>query len=215
MQNESHRIHLPLLTPIDYITSGDLSSAKRVYLLLHGFNERAKNAVRRWQESLPEGACYIAPDAPYPLPEKREGFWRIGHAWYFYDSFKEEYYITPVVSAQILASLTQKLCPDAKITVIGFSQGAYLAPYLPIETNQCDQVILMNGLIRSDMVSRVSDVSYEVFNATKDPYVDFQKSRKHTEAFAKESNQVNFHTIESDSHEVTDEHLQLLRRIIR
>ncbi len=215
MQPQSHRIHLPLLTPIDYLTSGQLKQAERVYLLLHGFNERAKNAVRRWQNALPEDACFIAPDGPYPLPEKRDGHWRIGHAWYFYDSFKEEYFITPVVSAQVLASLVTDLCPQAKISVLGFSQGAYLAPYVPHEIKACDQVIMMNGLVRSDMVERVENVEYEIFNSDKDPLVDFQKSESHSEIFSRGSELVKFHKIESDSHDVTEEHMQLLRRILK
>ncbi len=215
MDIQSHRIQLPLVTPIDFLTCGDLEQAQRVYLLLHGFNERAKNAVKRFSEALPKEACFLAPDAPYPLPEKREGYWRIGHAWYFYDSFKEEYFITPIVSAQILASLLSKFCPKAKVSVIGFSQGAYLAPYLPIETSQCDQVVLVNGLVRSDMVSAVKNVQYDIINATEDPYVDFGKSKRHYEAFATHSSEVNFHEIPCDSHEVVPDHLQLLRRILK
>lgn len=215
MEIQNHRIQLPLLTPIDFITRGELANAERIYLLLHGFNERAKNAVRRFSEALPHEACFLAPDGPYPLPEKREGYWRIGHAWYFYDSFKEEYYITPIVSAQILASLLAKLCPKAKVCVIGFSQGAYLAPYLPHECPQCDQVILVNGLVRSDMVSRAENIRYDIINATKDPFVDFEKSRHHFEKFSSHSSEVKFHAIDCDSHEVVSEHTQLLRRILK
>lgn len=215
MTTRQHDIALNLDLQLETLITAELPLAapERVYLLLHGFNERAKSALKRFQEFLPQDAVVIAPNAPYPLPEKRETFWRVGYAWYFYDSFKSEYLITPVAPAKMLGQLLKQLAPASKVTVLGFSQGAYLAPYLPHYCEQCDQVIMVNGIVRSDMVSAKLGIEYHALNANRDPAVEFEKAKEQFDIFSTNTSSCFFYEIATDSHEVVPAHQELLVQI--
>lgn len=215
MSTKQSPIQLNLEVELETLMNAELPQVapERVYLLLHGFNERAKHALKRFESFLPQDAIIIAPNAPYPLPEKRENFWRIGYAWYFYDSFKSQYLITPNAPAKMLAQLVERLAPTSKVTVVGFSQGGFLAPYLPHYCQQCDQVIMVNAMVRSDMVGPKADVEYHALNANQDPAVDFQKAKEHFDIFSSTSRNCFFHEIATDSHEIVSSHQQLLIQI--
>lgn len=212
------KIEAPLLTPIEVLNVGDLKSCsekkERIYLLLHGYNERPKNALKRWEKAFISNQTLLAPHGPYPQPEKRETFWRVGYAWYFYDSFKGEYLITPHVPAQMLAHVLTTLAPNCPITVIGFSQGAYLAPYIPHYIKNCDHVIMMNGLARSDLVAAKENVRYDILNATRDSAVDFHKSKDHFDKFQTNHSNCHFYAIDTDSHEIEEMHLRILKDLV-
>ena len=215
MDTKQSTIQLNLDVELEFFTSTELPlvAPARVYLLLHGFNERAKHAVKRFQQFLPQNAAIIAPNAPYPLTEKRENFWRIGYAWYFYDSFKSQYLITPSAPAKMLGRLIERLAPTSEVTVIGFSQGGFLAPYLPHYCQQCDQVIMVNSMVRSDMVKSKESVQYHALNANQDPAIDFKKAKEHFDFFSSNHNDSFFHEIATDSHEIVASHQKLLAQI--
>lgn len=212
------KINVPLQAPIEILTVGDLDKSaqngERIYLLLHGYSERPKNALKRWEKAFGPHQTLLIPHGPYPQPEKRETYWRVGYAWYFYDSFKAQYFITPHVPAQMLAHLLSVLVPKSPITVVGFSQGAYLAPYLPHYVENCDHVIMMNGLVRSDLVQAKESVRYDVLNATKDLAVDFNKSKDHFDKFQTNHSNCHFYPIDTDSHEIVESHIKILQGLI-
>ena len=119
---------------------------KRLILLLHGFQQSGAYMFKKLAALCPADAWVIAPNAPYPWPMRSEtGAYVPGFTWYFYDPAKDEYYIDMRVSLeflrQLMSSLRQKFGQAIPMTVIGFSQGGYLAPFAAQCLDRVDHVI--------------------------------------------------------------------------
>ncbi len=116
--------------PCDY-TISEAPNGAEGFLLLHGFTEAGAKIFKKCEEALPRNSIILAPNGLFPLPERQDSSYKIGFSWYFYDPFTDEYFIDMQPAIQLLTNLITKLGYD-KIpwTVIGFSQGGYLAPFV-------------------------------------------------------------------------------------
>jgi predicted esterase len=67
-----------------------------------------------------------------------------GYSWYFYNPETDEYLLDMQSSLEFLAGLLKHLgFATTPTTVIGFSQGGYLAPFLAQRSSAIDHVIGM------------------------------------------------------------------------
>lgn len=138
------RVEVPGSLISDYLiqkpTGGD---ASEVILLLHGFQQTNQYIFGKLAASCPADAIVLAPNAPFPVPERKEdGSHRAGFSWYFYNAQKDEYFIDMRVGIQLLAGLLKKLDLDRKpLRVVGFSQGGYLAPFFALTRSRATQVV--------------------------------------------------------------------------
>jgi predicted esterase len=79
--------------------------------------------------TLPENALVIAPNGPFPIPRPKENRLDYGHSWYFYDKIEKKYFVNQDLAKFWLRDLLHILNPNKlPLTIIGFSQGGYLAP---------------------------------------------------------------------------------------
>jgi predicted esterase len=140
----SKRILLKSKQYCDYhlISKGE---PKRLYLLLHGYAERGRRIYRKLEGIIPEDSVILCPNGPFPLPEFNEGKVRIGYAWYFFDRREQKYLINQVVPVDFIMALLKELKLDSlPCTVIGYSQGGYLAPFIGQSHEKVDHVIGIN-----------------------------------------------------------------------
>lgn len=115
---------------------------KELILLLHGYDERGKRIFRKLAPYLPSHALILAPNGPYPLPRPKVDRLDFGYAWYFYDKFKERHPHGPDLPAQWLADLIGLHNPSRlPVTIIGFSQGGFLAPTVAFKVPETKLVV--------------------------------------------------------------------------
>lgn len=205
----------------DYIFHDSKEQTAPVYLLLHGYGERAKRIARVLAPYLPEDAAWIAPNGPFPLPKKVESptgpYYQIGHAWYFYDDLKDTFFIDYSFPAQWLRALLEKLdLLQRPIIVIGYSQGGYLAPFAAQELPNCQAVIGLNCRFRHDLLPAVPP-SYPVhaLHAEQDSKVSFERAQNSHQALVERGYSGGFHSIPNQDHELTPPLLEKLKELLQ
>jgi predicted esterase len=119
---------------------------KRVFLLLHGFEQTAKKIFAKFDpvlSALGQGYVVLAPNGPFPIPKKvDDDHFHLGCSWYFYDASRDEYYMDMEIGVRFLSGLVIHLGLERlPATLIGFSQGGYLAPFAAQAMPQVDHVI--------------------------------------------------------------------------
>ena len=125
----------------DFHLQGD-KKGKRIYMLLHGYEQNCDYITSRLESSLPKNALILAPNGPFPLPKKTSDGLVFNFAWYFYDNVRSTYYIDYQLPATILKGLVENLhLQNIPMTVIGFSQGGYLAPFVGQIISSVDHVV--------------------------------------------------------------------------
>jgi predicted esterase len=123
------RLYLESRTVFDYVESGP-RNAQELVLLLHGFDESGSRMIEKLKPALPVDALIIAPNGPFPQVHRAETGYRLGYSWYLYDPATQEYFIDMSVALDFLDQGLSALGVGAlSKTVIGFSQGGYLAPF--------------------------------------------------------------------------------------
>ncbi len=101
----------------------------QILLLLHGYMQSGPAMLERLREVLPRDARVLAPNAPFLVPKTTETGVEATYSWYFYDFRTDEY----VVDTQTALAQLEQLCgttPAVPLTIVGFSQGGYLAPFV-------------------------------------------------------------------------------------
>lgn len=188
-----------------------------VLLLLHGFNERAKRMLRSLQGHLPDDVDILAPNAPFPLPFKvREAsppYYRVGHAWYFFDDLKEQFYIDYQYPADwLLSLLTHLKLHHRPIIVIGYSQGGYLAPFIAEKLENCLGVISLNARFREDLM-RPTAPPYPLYsiNGEDDDKVDPHKAEQSFKLLQKRGYKGNHIMIPDCDHDIGPALLEKMR----
>lgn len=172
-------------TPIDTLwQKGKEGTDTPVYLLLHGFGERAKRLYRQWGNLFEEDVHLLIPNAPFPLPKKemdsqtQQPFYKIGFAWYFYDDIKDEFLIDYQYPAKILRQLLEDLdLAKNPLCIIGYSQGGYLSPFAGALCENTRHVIGVNCRFREDMLPPKISFRLDALHAQEDSKVDFARAQ--------------------------------------
>jgi len=116
----------------------------RVALLLHGYEQDGEGLLKRCADAVPADVLAVAPDGLFPLPRKVERRYRVGFSWYFYDPYEDAYFVDPAPAVAFLRGVLERINPGRlPVTLVGFSQGGYLAPFLAQELPWVDQIIGM------------------------------------------------------------------------
>jgi predicted esterase len=141
-----HRAEFQSRWTADYMLRTPPENIKpaRLVVLLHGFSLRGEWMYRKLERVIAEDAIVIAPSGPFPLIQRSSDGRRyeLGYSWYFYDPHADEYLIDMKVGADFVRGLLKHLRLDhLPTTLIGFSQGGFLAPFVAAGLPNCSQVI--------------------------------------------------------------------------
>lgn len=181
-------------------------SPSEVILLLHGLNERGKRIYRKLVPFLPKDALLIAPNAPFPLPRMKEHGLTYGHSWYFYDKTNRTYFINQDLSKYWLRDLLKIENPNSlPVTIIGFSQGGYLAPLAGREIPETKLVIGLACEFRSTLIHEKLPFPLAAIHGEKDEIITPKMALDEIQNLKKFNMDIGWHTIENAGHEITIE----------
>jgi len=205
---ENTRVLVQGLLACDFVKRG-AEDPRGVVLLLHGFNESGEKIFQRLESSIPPDLEVIAPNGPYPMPERLEGGgYRMGFSWYFYDDSKDEYFIDPEVSVIYLRNLIHHLgLAGRPLRVIGFSQGGYLAPFLAKTDLQLKHVIGIGCRFLEDELPRIQGVRLDAIHGAKDERISLADAQRSHDKLRERGVSGEFRVFAEAGHRITPEML--------
>jgi len=168
------------------VSSNELQNYNRIVLLLHGYSESGAKIYKRLSPYLNlDQDLILAPNAIFPLVDRfpletQKGSDELlrGYAWYFYDQKKDEYLVNYSTPVSFLKSYLNSINTLSKpVTVIGYSQGGYLAPFLASEHNLIEDVIGINCSYRNDLFPSHMDKVIDAFQGSDDPIIDIELAK--------------------------------------
>lgn len=201
---EEKRYELRALAVFDGVERA-LEKPEQVVLLLHGLNERGLRIYRKLISYLPDDALVIAPNAPFPLPREKEGRLEYGYCWYFYDRATKSYYLNQKLACSWLAELLrQKNLSYLPLTIIGFSQGGYLAPILGHELPQTKLVIGLGCEFRENLVDEKIKFPLVGLHGENDFVVNVNHSKADADKLIAKGMNVTWETVPDTAHEISE-----------
>lgn len=188
------RAEIPGTLISDYVLR-QVAAPRELVLILHGFKLSGKIVYDKLASSCPADAAVLAPNGPFPLPERKEdGSYRAGFSWYFYDPVKDVYFIDMRVAIELLTGLVRELgFEDLPKRVVGFSQGGYLAGLAALELKNVVQVVAVAAshlpeeieeALRSKERSWPQGMRMDSVHGAKDDVVSIEEARQAHEKLA-------------------------------
>lgn len=188
---------------------------KQCFLLLHGLGERGKRIYRKLCTHLPEESIIIAPNAPFPMQRQREDRIDYGHTWYFYNKFDKTYFINQDLAKNWLKDLLAQLNPDKlPLTIIGFSQGGYLAPLVGEIIPETELVIGLACEFRKNLIESLPKFKMVAIHGNNDEIIPLSMAKDEIEKFKQDGHQIDLHVIKDTGHEINSPMGAVVREVI-
>jgi predicted esterase len=188
---------------------------KRVYLLMHGYQLDGKFIFDKLIDSLPKDSAIIAPNGPFMVPVKKRDEFSAKFAWYFFDPKKQSYYINFEPAANFLKSMLIEMDLFRKpITVIGYSQGGYLAPKIAEIIPAVDTVIGLACCFRNNRFEFRQNVILNQINSMHDLVVDYEGAKAEFTTLRERGNLGQFITLENVGHRLDENYIKELKLLI-
>lgn len=199
---------------VDFLESGP-DDAKKIILLLHGYGERGKTIFKKLKSVLPGDAKIICPNGPFPMPKKTNDGFKMSYAWYFFDPITEKFFIDYDLPAYLLEQFFKAKGYDKlPLTIIGYSQGGYLAPFVGQRLEQTSHVVGINCRFRHDMLKNNFAFRLDAINGSIDDLVDPDQAEKSFYVLKKKGINGEFYKIDGEGHEITPPIKENLAKII-
>ncbi len=170
---------------------------------------------KKLRDLIPDDCAIIAPNGPFVVPVKKREKFSAGYAWYFFDSYEKKFYINYEPGAEFVKSLLIELDLIKKpITIIGYSQGGYLAPKVAEIIPSVDTVVGLACIYRSERFRLRSQVMYHQINSKTDLVVDYEDAQSEFQQMRSKGNIGQFVTLEENGHRLDDDYLSELETFI-
>ncbi len=214
VEGEQTRI-LPAFGQLTFHEKLPRQEVTSLVLLLHGLDERGLRILRKLMKYLPESAHVLAPNGPFPLPRPKADRMDYGYTWYFYDRFTQSYHIDQTLALSLLKSLLAEKNPsNLPITVIGFSQGGYLAPLLGYEDSNIKTVIGLGCEFRERFFKSVPSFKLYGLHGDQDVIISPEHSRQCAEDLLKKNISMDWSLIPGAAHEINQAMGLAVQRIL-
>jgi predicted esterase len=189
---------------------------KRVFLLLHGYMLDGKYIFDKLKKILPEDCAIVAPIGPFMVPYKKREEYVQRFAWYFFDPKKKVYYIDFGPASEFIKSILLDLdLLNNSITVIGYSQGGYLAPKLSECIPSVDSVIGIACCYRNERFQYKENTKLHQINSEEDLVVDYKSAKEEFDILRSRGNTGQFITLPGGSHKLNDNYIDEVQKLIK
>jgi predicted esterase len=154
---------------------------------------------------LPDSALILAPNAPFPLPREKNGSIEYGFCWYFYDRTTKNYYLNQALAVSWLKEfLASKNITHLPLTIIGFSQGGYLAPILGHALPQTNLVMGLGCEFRENLIDPNIHFPLIGLHGANDMVVNVEHSRAEADKLLARKLPVTWETVPDTAHEISE-----------
>lgn len=182
----------------------DVADPKRLILLLHGYQQNAELIFTMMADTAPADCVVLAPDAPFPVPQKRENGYHMGFTWYFFDPETKVYYLDMEQALRYLTALVDQMgYANLPTTVIGYSQGGYLAPFVGQRLKNVDRVIGVNARYKSETLPGGLPFRMDALHGALDNLVDPVNSQQCFEELIAAGNRGEFRLVPDCGHGIS------------
>ncbi len=191
---------------IDYQLKGN-DNNKQLIVLLHGYGQNSDIIYEDLKDIIDRSdSLWLIPNAPFPIPKVRQESILYRFAWYFYDRFKEEYFIDFQIPSDLLSGLINENYKDYQVIIVGYSQGGYLAPFAASKIHNIKKVIGINCNFRFDLMDFKIKHDLIHIHALNDQLVDYHNayhSLKKIQSHNEDKKVIHI-KVENGLHEITD-----------
>lgn len=178
---------------------------RRFVLFLHGYRQSGRTGLAFLQNAFAPDDWVVAPDGLFPSPYKSAAGVRLGYAWYFFDPESNVYLMDMSAAVEYLKALLAELNPgNLPMSIVGYSQGAYVAPYLGEVCSQTRQVVMVNGRYRDEDIQQVYPFYLDAVHGENDLVVDYKRSQTCHQAMLSLGNQGQFVSVPGTGHQVSE-----------
>lgn len=164
-----------------YHTLGDVNTAETIWFVLHGYGYAAEHFIKKFEPILTDKTFIVAPEGLSKFYLNGvEG--RIGASWMTKENREEE--ITDYINyLNLLYDNITKENPNAKINILGFSQGGATASrWIANGELKCDNFILWCSVFPDDMqFESISNTNTYFLYGDNDQYVTEERVSKQQE----------------------------------
>lgn len=192
-----------------------VDNPREIFLLLHGLGERGKRIFRKLLPYLPSDALIIAPNGPFPIARPKEGRLDFGHCWYFYDKYEQKYFINQDLAKYWLRDMLKIENPKSlPVTIIGFSQGGYLAPLVGKEVKETKLIIGLACEFMTTLIYEKPAFSMVAIHGEEDQVVTAKSSKEEIEKLKVLNINVDWHSVPGAGHEITSSMGAMVEKIL-
>jgi predicted esterase len=193
----------------------DRPNPTRLFLLLHGFSQRGESLLKKLSPILPADSVILSPNAPFPAPFKTDAGYLEAYAWYFYLAKENRFVIPPAPAIKALKNLITKLgYQKLPVTIIGFSQGGYLAPVIAKEM-PVEHIIAVSADYLARYYSKNDKFKLDAIHGAKDEISPLAESKRNLEALKKDFGiDAHFHELPNTRHEVDQEAIKVIAKLL-
>lgn len=200
------RTRIPSFLFVDWV-SRPAQNPKRIFVLLHGYEQTGQKIFDKLEPSIPSDAMVIAPNAPFLIPRRSEDTLEAVYSWYFYNPKTDEYVIDTQIAAHMISSLVRELgLESVPTTLIGFSQGGYVAPFAAALMPQVDHVVGIGCQFLHEELSLPvllrSKCRMDQIHGSMDETVGPENAQESHAALRKAGIPGEFHMLEQSSHRI-------------
>ena len=190
----------------------EVTASTQLVILLHGYQQTARYLYKKLERHLPPDCIVLAPCAPFPVPARNKGGYRIGFSWYFYDFSKRTYMVDMATAIDYLQRVMKKLGLEAQPKIIvGYSQGGFLAPFLASHLAKVKQVVGIACHIRIEELARQEGKAFppsypvDAIHGDQDVIVDSKEAKKLHDEFIRQGGVGEFHLLAGSGHKLSHE----------
>ena len=171
-----------------YYTLGDISSAKKIWFVLHGYGYTAKHFISKFEPILTDKTAIIAPEGLSKFYLNGVGFdGKVGASWMTKEDRENEIedYIN-YLNQLFGVILKENKSVDVKINIVGFSQGgATSCRWIANQKVKCDNFILWCSVFPDDMnFETISNINTFFLYGNNDKFVTEDRVEKQKEVIS-------------------------------
>lgn len=197
------RTRVPSFLYADYFLRKPDKDPKRLVILLHGYEQSGEKMMEKLQSVISSDMVILAPNGPFPLPRRTESGYRLGFSWYFWNPITDEYYMDMEIAVGMISELTSRLgISNLPTTLIGFSQGGYLAPFVAQALPQVDQIISLGAEYLVDEITHPAQYRADAVHGALDEVVSAQNSQKSHEQLIHRGAKGEFVLLDQTGHRI-------------
>lgn len=203
-----------LQVPYKLVRSGE-DGPKPLLVYLHGYGQDLHDFEQQMKPFLELDAYHLFIQGPYPLKLNPKDLKRSGYSYYIYDEQDESSYIRSIeYTAEFVQEIVDHMLPIIKasrISVLGYSMGAYLAGYWGCTRwKHTNDIIMLNGRLKAELFKlKVEEqevlrhINIAAFHGKEDTIVEPHKQKEMMDYLVKHHIKAEFHEVEG-GHALTE-----------